>query len=424
MRFYYVCLLLTITGFTVLTCTSKVDNDDNAEALFRQTVSLWQQSNRNNWQAWIELSQTLLLKRADNNQLELIAAMEETILFIERSTINDAANQARDAALSVLYTAYGTILSQLNAEACYQLAIDPHTLLIGSADSADLCVENAENSFRNAVALDATNVQAQVELNTITADSFVHKRKPREFVAELFDSFADNFNEKLARLNYQVPQLVGMLAQPSKAALDAGCGTGLSGRYLRPLVDGPMIGVDASQKMLALAAKCTITTGCGNNVTTIHDDNANNNKPLYDGLFAMDLEEMTLANTLHQVTQTTRQQTILDAFDMIVAADVLVYFGHLSNILKTFSNLSVIGAWLIFSCELATDKEAPLGWRLLPSGRFAHTKQHVVETATKAGYSLDTYKEIVPRLEKGENVRGHLFRFIKVEKQGLLTPEL
>ena len=51
---------------------------------------------------------------------------------------------------------------------------------------------------------------------------------------------------------------------PYHTVLDAGCGTGLAGRFLRPLMDpkeGFMVGVDASQKMLDIAAKCTTATG-------------------------------------------------------------------------------------------------------------------------------------------------------------------
>jgi predicted TPR repeat methyltransferase len=100
------------------------------------------------------------------------------------------------------------------------------------------------------------------------------------------------------------------------------------------------------------------------------------------------------------------------AFDLIVAADVLVYFGSLENLISTFARVSSSGGHLIFSCELATESEAPLGWRLLASGRFAHTKKHATDVASAVGYELAHYEEIVPRMEKGEPVRGHLFGFL------------
>lgn len=216
----------------------------------------------------------------------------------------------------------------------------------------------------------------------------------------LFDSFADHFDETLSNLQYQVPRLVGELSSKLetsyKNALDAGCGTGLAGRYLRPLVRSKLVGVDASEKMLHLAQACTRQFGCGLDVspTPNFDD-----PPLYDALLNMDLEGMT------------RQTTLESGFDLIVAADVLVYFGSLENLLQVFASISNDQAKLVFSCERTTVSDAPLGFRLQSSGRFAHSKEHAIQAAQTAGYQLLSYQEIVPRMEKGEPVKGHLFGF-------------
>jgi predicted TPR repeat methyltransferase len=210
------------------------------------------------------------------------------------------------------------------------------------------------------------------------AKDVVHKRKSKEFVAELFDSFADTFDEKLVNgLGYRVPQLIGEAVgelgenKSYGAVLDAGCGTGLAGRFLRPFVTDIMVGVDASPKMLSIASKCTMTHGCGWKEESTSDAK---DVPLYDKLMVMDLEEMTLENTLQEEGNDKRR-----GFDLIVAADVLVYFGSISNLVKTFSRVSNKDARLLFTTERASEEEAPLGWRLLPSGRFAHTKRHVVD---------------------------------------------
>jgi predicted TPR repeat methyltransferase len=47
----------------------------------------------------------------------------------------------------------------------------------------------------------------------------------------------------------------------------------------------------------------------------------------------------------------------------------------------------------------------------MPSGRFAPTKRHAVEVAHNEGYELVAYEETVPRMDIGEEVRGHLFSF-------------
>jgi len=427
---------------------TRAQEDIKPEGLFRKAAQEWRASR--NYQPWVDFSRDIL-ERFDKEEpittatttataisstsaaaaavsprLELIGALEESILIIEKSTLQEGENRQRDSALARLYAAYGHTLTHLSPHECRQLALDPHTLLIGAettdpskAPSTHLCVENAENSLRNAVTLDATNQDAQRLLDGILKEggADVHKRKPKEFVAELFDSFADTFDEKLLKgLQYKVPKLVGEVVHSLRPnysnALDAGCGTGLAGRSLRPRVEQNLIGVDASKKMLDIAAKCTVSSGCGlemldRGVDQTVQKGSEKDTALYDGLLVMDLESMSVANTLQHVAPTTDAS----GFDLIVAADVLVYFGSLDNLLRTFAEVSVPGAILVFSCERTTAEEAPLGWRLLPSGRFAHTKQHAQEAARKAGYKLVVYREIVPRMEKGKEVQGHLFAY-------------
>lgn len=441
--------LLLIPVVTVLSTSS--NHGETPEAIFRRTVAQWRSGNSArtetyNYSPWNSFTEELLErfesaagadKEAD--RLELVGAVEEGILMIEKTTRYEGDNVNRDAALSTLYAGYGQILLNLTPNECHALALDPHTLLIGaetvkkaSSPSVHLCIENAENALRNAATLDATNADAQELLHQVTnSEEGVHTRKPKEFVAELFDSFADTFDDKLVKgLGYKVPQFVGNTAKELllekkdshyEAVLDAGCGTGLAGRFLSPLLKsreqdgkgGVLIGVDASQKMLDIAAKCTVTSGCGLKV-----DDRDGGHPLYDGLLVLDLEEMTHGNTLRQVVGDDNKEVPIVGFDLIVAADVLVYFGNLENLLMTFATVSTDdGAALVFTCERATDEEAPLGWRLLPSGRFAHTKQHAVEAAAKVGYELVKYEEIVPRTEKGEEVKGHLFGFVLTNKK-------
>lgn len=412
---------------TLLFSSSFCSDDESPEAIFHHTVSSWRSgASTNDWSPWNVFSDRLWRRfdippDANTGRLDVVGALEEGILVIERVIFQQGqgANSARDSALSRLYTTYAKCLMNVQATECLALALDPHTLLIG-AETVDrnqpdthVCIENAENSLRNALSLDATNDEANQLITLLTGhDDTVHKRKPKEFVAELFDSFADSFDDKLLKtLEYKVPALVGELAQTLSsnydAVLDAGCGTGLAGRYLRPLVrsNGVMIGVDASKKMLDKAKACTLSSGCG---LPLQGESDADSFPLYDLLVRSDLEEFSM-ETLRQGDGLTRQ----DGFDLIVAADVLVYFGTLENILQTFATLSTNKGYLIFSCELATDEEAPLGWRLLPSGRFAHTKKHAIESAKVASYSLIFYKEISPRIEKGQPVPGHLFAFEK-----------
>jgi len=451
--------LFIYTFITITTCQAQTGESN--EQLYRRTVNNWR--SKRSYQPWEEYTVELLNRwqsssSLDSNsksnrqyhqkRLEIVGGFEEGILAIEKATVarGEGQNVKRDQILSQLYCAYGKVLLDLTPLECHNLALDPHTLLIGietvsksknEPPSTFLCKENAENALRNAATLDATNTLAADLLEGITGGTSAHERKPKEFVAELFDSFADSFDEKLVvGLGYVVPKMVGDAAKEALvlssggssgygAVLDAGCGTGLAGRYLRPLIvgddgdgnrGGVMIGVDASKKMLDIASKCTTTQGCGLEGST-ESEVEEGAIPLYDDLLALDLEEMTLQNTLGKVNKSSNNSKV-QGFDLIVAADVLVYFGSISSLLATFAQLSLPGATLVFSCERATEEEAPLGWRLLSSGRFAHTKKHALDAGFQAGWKLVEYKEIVPRMERGEEVQGHLFTFVLNEKDG------
>ncbi|KAL9188548.1 hypothetical protein ACHAXT_006926 [Thalassiosira profunda] len=331
--------------------------------------------------------------------------------------------------LSKLYYGYGTVLSELSPSDCLRLVREESLLIDANEGNTEdaakaVCESNALNAMRLAVDLDGNNVVAMHMLSAMTGgedggDFQGQGRASNEFVSALFDDFADTFDEKLGALGYKVPQLIGeaafdllsMLSEDSfRSALDAGCGTGLAGRFLRPLIDGPLVGVDLSKKMLDLAAECTILKGCGlkEEETTGADSGEDERAqtPLYNNLVSADLETATL-DELASGEQ-------IDGFDLIVAADVLVYFGDIQKLLLNFAKLSnennPNGSFLIFSCERIDDEDAPpSGWALQSSGRYAHSKAYVSKVADEAGYDIIGYEHIVPRMEKGEEVKGHLF---------------
>ena len=402
------------------------------------------------WDAWANLASALA--EVGDDPLGTVRAYERAILLIEREAEEEeqagggGGGAGGDGDLWALYSGYGGGLGARGPPRALGLERDEHSLLIGNERDGDgdgdgdgedqaaaaaanakrLCTETALNALRSAAILDAGNSVAAHMLAALSAadggDDGVHRRASPEFVATLFDDFADTFDEKLGSLEYRVPGLIGALAAGARggagayrSALDAGCGTGLAGRFLRPLVRGPMVGVDISQKMLDKAAGCTLLKGCGaeGGGGGGGDDG---DAPLYDALVALDLEAMTLEETL-LAPGVTRRDALAGGgqeeagFDLVVAADVLVYFGRLDAVLGSFAGLSATGATLMFTCERTTEEEAPLGYRLHPSGRFSHTKAYVLDTARELGYSLQHYEEIVPRMEKGVEVKGHIFHF-------------
>mmetsp|Transcript_8097 Transcript_8097/g.24968 ORF Transcript_8097/g.24968 Transcript_8097/m.24968 type:complete len:522 (+) Transcript_8097:72-1637(+) len=364
------------------------------------------------WDAWANLAAAL--KELRREPLGALHAYERAILVLESAEQAGGGEGGGEGSyLSKLYYGYGTLLADLSPEACGALAAQPQNLLLGTAEGgmppAQLCAAAAQNAMRTAAAVDPSNAQAEHMLAAMMgeggaggAGEGAPSKAAPGFVEALFDDFADSFDRKLTELEYTVPAMAGAAVdalargrpgRPFASALDAGCGTGLAGPHLRRHVSGPLVGVDLSTKMLRIAAACTRSDGCG------VQGSARDQRPLYDELLALDLETMPLPHLLRGGA----------GFDLIVAADVLVYFGELGPLLRNFARLSAAGAPLVFSCERATADEAAAGWRLLPSGRFAHTKEYVVREAAAAGYRLIAYEEMTPRVEKGVPVRGHLF---------------
>ncbi|MCA9997377.1 MAG: class I SAM-dependent methyltransferase [Anaerolineales bacterium] len=79
-------------------------------------------------------------------------------------------------------------------------------------------------------------------------------------VKSLYDNWANSYDAELEALGYLGPQMGAELLHthlpnPNARILDAGCGTGLVGRWLHKLGYRQLHGADFSQEMLAAATK-------------------------------------------------------------------------------------------------------------------------------------------------------------------------
>jgi predicted TPR repeat methyltransferase len=209
-------------------------------------------------------------------------------------------------------------------------------------------------------------------------------RAPDDFVRELFDGFADSFDQNLSSLGYRVPGLIEeriagitRLLGRELDVLDAGCGTGLCGPFLRN-VAGHLTGVDLSGQMLRRAAR----------------------RGVYDQLI-----EAELCGFL---------QTGSARFDLIVGADTLVYFGDLEEVSRAAANALAPGGILLFTVERHSDgKQA--GARLNTSGRYSHSRAHVKDCLRAAGLDNIHCEDVVLRQESGQPVEGML---VEAQKPG------
>jgi len=206
-----------------------------------------------------------------------------------------------------------------------------------------------------------------------------------EYLAEMFDIFAEDFEKTLNDLEYKAPEYIEEVLSKVYSEkdfnkfdiADLGCGTGFCAKYLKHFAkeDSGLIGVDISPAMLKQAG----------------------DKKLYDSLVNAEITEYLKDNT--------------NRFDLIVSADVFTYFGDLEDLFKYVSiSLKRKGRLLFTISENKINEDE---YFLHTSGRFVHKKEYVENTLKKFSLTIEKAEEKVLRLEAGKEVFGFIFSAIK-----------
>ena len=95
------------------------------------------------------------------------------------------------------------------------------------------------------------------------------------------------------------------------------------------------------------------------------------------------------------------------AFDVILSADTLVYFGSLTQVLAAaFAALRDPGL-LTFSVEVAPEG-VPGGFQINPHGRYAHARSYLEQQLAAAGFAGIAIRPAVLRREAERDVAGWL----------------
>ena len=370
------------------------------------------------WDLWAQFASALTA--TDQAPATATRALLRAVVELQRS---HGGSKEETAHLTELYYALGIQLAELESPECADL-ISELTDVLGSAaasgcadaasgDGGSACDAHALEAYQKALELDPSHVQSEHMRAAICdgarVDAHTGSGQNPAFVQALFDEASQTFDEKLTRLEYAVPRGLGLATakhvrasrggRPFASALDAGCGTGRLGSFLRPLVSGTLAGSDLSPKMLAIAAE--LRRGAPS------PGSESGGGSLYDHLVAKDLLTVSKEDLLPTAEASA-------GVELVAAADVLIYFGNLAPLFAAMSSLSTASAVLAVSAELVHEQQSPQGWSLLRSGRFAHTKEYVVETASRAGgFDLVQYEEQSPRTEYGKPLAGHLFVFAR-----------
>lgn len=197
-------------------------------------------------------------------------------------------------------------------------------------------------------------------------------RAPDDCIVQLYSRFSGFYEHNMCeQLEYEAPEriretLAAVLGQTTNLdILELGCGTGLAAKYLRPFARH-LRGIDLSPEMIKQAGTMQ----------------------LYDELAVAEI-------TAFLASQNT-------GYDLILACDTLIYFGDLAQIAQPSAALLRPGGHLIFTVEKG--EQPP--FKLMDSGRYSHTEQHILAVAAAANLEVVSIKEGFLRKEYGEPVMG------------------
>ena len=237
--------------------------------------------------------------------------------------------------------------------------------------------ENAIQSYEKALEIKPDYAIPQHMINSLTGHT--SKEPPKEYVKNLFDDYAERFNDSLVQgLQYMLPFMIKDFIQKASSisnypkTIDLGCGTGLSGNDLRE-ISGHLSGIDISENMISNSNELNI----------------------YDNLYTADIVETLNSNQ--------------ENFDLFVALDVLIYVGDVESIFRAIHKHSNHESMFVFSTEIQEES----GYSLLQSSRYSHSDSYIMNQAI-GKFKLVKSENIVLRKEGNNLIHGKVYLFISI----------
>ena len=235
--------------------------------------------------------------------------------------------------------------------------------------------EEAVASYDKALAIDPALSPAADNRDLALLELKRVARCPPGYLRNLFDDFSSDYDEKMIEtLGYRAHEHLRTLAArvfsgPSSGLriLDLGSGTGLVGDEFQDMAAGGRLdGVDLSPRMIETARS----------------------RGIYDDLILGDIE------------------TVLAAFersyDLVLAADTMIYFGDLAPTLSNVFRRLVPGGFYLFAVERMEGH----GWEQTEVRRFRHSEPYLRAAAGRAGLVFTGSMACVLRHENGQPVPG------------------
>jgi predicted TPR repeat methyltransferase len=241
-------------------------------------------------------------------------------------------------------------------------------------------LEKAKPFFERALELKPKDKKSKYFLAAINGQNV--DTAPTEYVAELFNTYADRFEEHLTTtLQYNTPARIAEIladyltqnkfSKEKISILDLGCGTGLCGQEIRNKnINGKLIGIDISPNMVDKTKE----------------------KKIYHEVEVADIKEY-LANTTHK-------------FEVISAADVFIYIGKLESVFKHGYSILKKDGILIFSLE---KEENGQPYTIRSSARFGHSKAYIEKLTNENNFTIAHFEEVFLRKEGNTDIAGYIF---------------
>ncbi|MCL2647239.1 MAG: tetratricopeptide repeat protein [Phycisphaerales bacterium] len=253
--------------------------------------------------------------------------------------------------------------------------------------------QQAIDMYRKALARGVTAPEARYHMAALIG-SDAPDAAPTAHILQLFNPFAETFDDRLSKLHYQTPQLLlnallaatghmnsdpalrgdgaphgnagPWLTPASLDIIDLGCGTGLCAPLLKPFAK-TLLGVDLSPNMIEKARQ----------------------RNLYTSLITADL-----LPTLHAHP---------NFFDLAIAADVLVYFGDLAPLFTATHAALRPNALFAFSVESSPDDT---DFALRPTRRYTHSEPYLRRLAAHHHFQILSLTPGTLREESAHPVPG------------------
>lgn len=216
------------------------------------------------------------------------------------------------------------------------------------------------------------NLQPSARLDDLIARARAMTTAPRSdagYVRHLFDQFSADYDGRmLGQLDYAAPRILADLAglvMPARdglTVLDLGCGTGLAGMAFQQRA-ARLDGIDLSPAMIEKARQ----------------------RGIYGRLKVGDIE-----------------RAIEGRYDLILAADTLVYLGDLEPLFRAVADHLSPEGFFLFTTEA---KEGE-GFELGEKRRWRHSENYLRQTAKLAKLSLAGLVAASPRTESHQPVPG------------------